>query len=124
LIGKLTQPGPVRRVRARPRVGGAAHAGSGVWHALKGDGSPMLSGSQRRAAGARRPCAKLLRAGRQYLDLALPHSRVENEQLALARIGALAGQRVELPQVLVHLRIVEERLEAPRVRLWHLPIRS
>ncbi len=42
---------------------------------------------------------RLLRAGRQYLDLALDHPRAEHRELAVARICALAGQRVELPQV-------------------------
>jgi signal transduction histidine kinase len=49
-------------------------------------------------AGAARS-VRLLRAGRQYLDLAVPHPRAEHRELAVARIGALAGQRVELPQV-------------------------
>src|SRR5690349_19164502 len=43
--------------------------------------------------------AKLLRARREYLDLARPHPGTEYGQLAVARIGALAGQRVELPLV-------------------------
>ena len=43
--------------------------------------------------------AKLLRARREYLDLARPHPGAEHGQLAVAGIGALAGQRVELPLV-------------------------
>jgi hypothetical protein len=43
-------PGLVRLITARPRGGGTAHAGSGVWRAHKADGSPM-------------PGAKLLRPG-------------------------------------------------------------
>ena len=33
LTGKLTQPCPVHRITARPRIGSMVHIGSGVWRA-------------------------------------------------------------------------------------------
>src|SRR5205807_4019145 len=73
------RPVLVRPIRARP-------AAPGVWHAHKADRNPM-------------PSTKLIGARRQYLDLARPHPGAEHGQLAVAGIGALAGQRVELPLV-------------------------
>jgi hypothetical protein len=44
LIGKLTQPCPAGWITARPRIGGMAHIGAGVWRVHEADGSPMLGG--------------------------------------------------------------------------------
>jgi hypothetical protein len=58
LLGQLTQPCLVRRITARPRAGGAAHIGAGVWRVHTADGSPMPGGlveATRQAAVAREP---------------------------------------------------------------------
>src|SRR5713101_7714232 len=87
-----SRPGPASARRPTPVPA------SGVLTRLTVARGP--AGRQRGAAGAARLSgAKLLLAGHQYLDLALPHSRAEHGQLAVAGIGALACQRVELPLV-------------------------
>jgi len=53
LVGELTQPCLVGWIVARPRTGGTAHVGAGVWRFREADGSPTLGRPTRPGTVAR-----------------------------------------------------------------------